>query len=279
VFEKDRVYRRRDIHEQYGGQRQGGISTPAGQPFIFLFTGSSGEQYGYRDSWEAEGTTFRYSGEGQEGPMQFTGGNAAIRDHAANGKDLHLFDADGRGRARYLGQMVCAEYEVVPNVPDRLGNARDAIVFRLVPIEGAEVSPQGQAPLAADDVPRGWYWKAPLEQVLSAAIKPPVKGAEPREAKRSVQQRSEAVMVYVQRRAGGKCEGCGQPAPFKTAQGRPYLEPHHTRRLSDGGPDHPAWVVAVCPTCHRRAHHAADAKDYNHTLMKTANALMQAGPR
>src|ERR1700746_1774493 len=24
------------------------------------------------------------------------------------------------------------------------------------------------------------------------------------------------------------------------------------RRLSDGGPDHPRWVVAVCPNCHRR---------------------------
>jgi 5-methylcytosine-specific restriction protein A len=275
VFEKDRVYRRRDLHELHGGQRQGGISTPAGQPFILLFTGSSGEQYGYRDGWEADGTTFRYSGEGQEGSMQFAGGNAAIRDHAATGKDLYLFEADGRGKARYLGQMVCAEYEVVPNVPDRSQKPRDAIVFRLVSIEGAEILPEGNQQAPAEEVPRGWYWDAPLEQVLSAALKPPVKGAEPREAKRNVQHRSEAVKVYVQRRAAGKCEGCGQPAPFKTAQGRPYLEPHHTRRLSDGGPDHPAWVVAVCPTCHRRAHHAVDAKDYNRKLTEAANALMQ----
>jgi len=35
------------------------------------------------------------------------------------------------------------------------------------------------------------------------------------------------------------------------------------RRLSDGGPDHPAHVAAVCPNCHRRCHHAADAAAYN----------------
>jgi 5-methylcytosine-specific restriction protein A len=89
-FEVGRTYRRRDIHAQYGGQRQGGISTPVRQPFILLFTGT-GEHYGHHDGWEANGV-YRYSGEGQAGDMVFTGGNKAIRDHAKNGKDLHLFE-------------------------------------------------------------------------------------------------------------------------------------------------------------------------------------------
>ena len=57
----------------------------------------------------------------------------------------------------------------------------------------------------------------------------------------AVRERSAAVREYVLARSTGVCEGCGTPAPFVTAQGAPYLEPHHTRRLSDGGPDHPAW--------------------------------------
>jgi hypothetical protein len=40
----------------------------------------------------------------------------------------------------------------------------------------------------------------------------------------------------------------------------PNLEPHHIRRLADGGPDHPRWVAALCPTCHRRVHHGVDGK-------------------
>ena len=47
-------------------------------------------------------------------------------------------------------------------------------------------------------------------------------------------------------------------APFITPDGQLYLEVHHIERLSDGGPDHPRWVVAVCPNCHRRAHYAGD---------------------
>jgi len=58
----------------------------------------------------------------------------------------------------------------------------------------------------------------------------------------------------------------GTLSQFKKPSGEPYLEPHHIRRLSDGGPDHPRWVVAVCPNCHRRAHHAGDAAEYNGRL-------------
>jgi HNH endonuclease len=51
---------------------------------------------------------------------------------------------------------------------------------------------------------------------------------------------------------------CTSPAPFLTTTGEPYLEPHHIRRLSDGGLDDPRWIAALCANCHRRAHHAND---------------------
>jgi 5-methylcytosine-specific restriction protein A len=93
MFEVRRVYNRRsEIHEPYGGQRFGGILTPRDRPFIFLFTGESGEQYGYEDGWDDNGV-FLYTGEGQKGDMEFIGGNRAIRDHALEGKDIHLFQA------------------------------------------------------------------------------------------------------------------------------------------------------------------------------------------
>ena len=66
-------------------------------------------------------------------------------------------------------------------------------------------------------------------------------------------------MSHAGRRVG--CSGC--PAPFQRKDGSPYLEPHHTRRLSDGGPDDIHWVAALCPTCHRWVHHGAGGADYN----------------
>jgi 5-methylcytosine-specific restriction enzyme A len=66
--------------------------------------------------------------------------------------------------------------------------------------------------------------------------------------------------------AKGKCGACGATAPFLRPDGTPYLEPHHLRRVSDGGPDHPAHVIALCPNCHRRVHAGADGGTYNAKL-------------
>ncbi|MGH9768021.1 MAG: HNH endonuclease [Blastocatellia bacterium] len=70
-----------------------------------------------------------------------------------------------------------------------------------------------------------------------------------------------------------ECEGCNDHAPFQKSDGFPYLEPHHTMRLADGGPDHPAHVIAPCPNCHRRAHYAVDAEAFNKSLIKRLSVL------
>jgi hypothetical protein len=61
-------------------------------------------------------------------------------------------------------------------------------------------------------------------------------------------------------------------APFISETGRPYLEPHHIRRLSDGGPDHPDWVASLCPNCHRHGHYNNDKSIFNNDL---AQAIRQ----
>ena len=58
MFVQGREYRRSDLHKQFGGQEQGGISTPSRYPLILLFTGEAGEQYGYADGWTNEGLFF-----------------------------------------------------------------------------------------------------------------------------------------------------------------------------------------------------------------------------
>ena len=99
MFVRGHEYIRSELHRVYGGQQQGGISTPRSSPYIFLFTGESGAQYGYVDEWE-EGV-FLYTGEGQVGDMEFVRGNKAVRDHLSDGKDMHLFEEVGGGRKRY----------------------------------------------------------------------------------------------------------------------------------------------------------------------------------
>ena len=74
--------------------------------------------------------------------MTFTKGNKAIANHAADGKDLLLFEMLGKGRVRFRGPFNCAGYEI-ENGLDQFGINRKVIVFNLVPVadEGAEIEP------------------------------------------------------------------------------------------------------------------------------------------
>jgi 5-methylcytosine-specific restriction protein A len=70
-------------------------------------------------------------------------------------------------------------------------------------------------------------------------------------------------------RSKGICEFCEERAPFQRRDGSgPYLEPHHIHRVSDGGPDDPRFVAALCPNCHRNAHYGVDGDQINRDLEK-----------
>lgn len=125
--------RQRDIHDRFGGRRQYGISTPADQQFIFLFSGSSGSRHGYFDYYDEEGT-FHYFGGGQRGDMSWNHGNRAIRDHLKSGRRLLVFKSLGRGRQRFVGEFVYGGHDIIPDHPDSEGRLRNAIVFRLRPV-------------------------------------------------------------------------------------------------------------------------------------------------
>lgn len=264
-FEVGRVYHRRnDIHARFGGQQQGGISTPAGWPYIFLFTGESGEQYGYRDGWNEDGV-YLYTGEGQVGDMQWVRGNRAIRAHLADGKDLLMFENLSRGKGvRFVGCFACASWETRTG-PDVKGDDREVIVFHLLRQEDLDVEATA-APVAS-----GLSLEELRRRAMQSSSTPAEKDT--KLTRRRYYQRSEDVRAYVLARAAGTCEACGKPAPFTRRDGSPYLEPHHTRRVSDGGPDHPRWVGGICPTCHKEIHYGANGKALNRRLQERLSQI------
>lgn len=85
--------------------------------------------------------------------------------------------------------------------------------------------------------------------------------------------RSPKVREYVKRRADGRCEGCGEPAPFTSKTDEPYLHAHHIYELSDGGKDTIESVIALCPNCHYRVHHGENGDEYNQELLEIVRDL------
>lgn len=123
--------RQHEIHSVLGGQRQGGISTPAQSPFVIIFTGETGKSHGYADRWDDDGI-FHYFGEGQSGDMKMTGGNRAINEHVKDGKRLLAFKSLGHGKPyRFDGEFVCVGAYIRPDTPATRGPNRNAIVFQL----------------------------------------------------------------------------------------------------------------------------------------------------
>jgi 5-methylcytosine-specific restriction protein A len=128
-FIPNQIYKRSLIHDEYGGNRQGGISPSAKVPYIFIFSGKSGAQYGYRDGWDNH-NIFSYTGEGQAGDMQFIRGNLALKEHLNIGKRVFLFEIEGGGLVKFISEMEFYDADYF-ETPDINGTNRIGIKFFL----------------------------------------------------------------------------------------------------------------------------------------------------
>lgn len=79
-------------------------------------------------------------------------------------------------------------------------------------------------------------------------------------------ERDPAVKADVLQRANGVCELCNYDAPFTKDDGSPFLEVHHIKPLAEKGPDIVENAVALCPNCHREAHHGRNRDSIATTL-------------
>jgi len=254
-FTPGRLYERTALLSKYGGKSRVGICISPKYPVIFLFDTPEARGYEYIQGWEDDGI-FRWIGEGYDGGQVIAKENLALNSHIENGKDVHLFKHEKTGFFRYVGQMVCIGYEWGSG-PDKYDNERKIIIFNLKPFET----------LIHDDLIEKPESELSLAELRELALSQLSESPHNREQQvRSIWVTSRAIREYALKRAEGKCESCLLEAPFVTSSNRPYLEVHHIRRLSDGGPDDPLWVAAICPNCHREAHYSLNRNEFNRDI-------------
>ena len=167
-----------------------------------------------------------------------------------------------RSHVKYLGAFAAASWEY-RQAPDTQPQMRQAIVFHLVP-SATDVPAQQPPSLDGPD----------LAELRMAAVSSgsEVPSRETHQAFVTYIQRSAIIRDYALARAAGNCERCAQAAPFRTATGAPFLEVHHIHRLTDGGPDLPDAVIALCPNCHREAHHGQESEALKALLISIITA-------
>ncbi|MGK5630874.1 restriction endonuclease [Streptomyces sp. URMC 123] len=193
--------KRTELHGLYGGTEQGGISPSRSAHIIMLFTDpKKGHPNGYFDGWGADGH-FHYCGAGQEGDQKMPGFNNSVLRHADDGRPLHLFEVVAKGVVAYVGEFALAETDswYTTDAPDRNGDIRSVIMFRLKPVAVTEGLGSKLPVATPHGTPR--VQNVPLEQnnTEKTYINP---SAEPRTAERREAALVKAYEAYL---AGKGC--------------------------------------------------------------------------
>lgn len=148
---------RSELHDRWGGGRQGGIEAAVKAHSVFLFTKPSvGESYGYNyDGWHKDGA-YNHTGDGQVGDQSpDKGGNRDLLNAPNQRRAIRLFRSQDKNTT-YIGQFQLADpLWYWADAPDRYKEMRKVLVFRLTPVEtiAGDLVPEAVDPSNPEELP------------------------------------------------------------------------------------------------------------------------------
>lgn len=194
----------------------------------------------YKDEWK--NGVLHYTGMGKLGDQSLEGNqNGTLYYSTSNGIEVHLFEVMERAVYTYRGIVQLADEPYQSLQPDEEGQLRRVWIFPLKPVREL-------------DEPEERALSQLSNRELERRSKISRRERRPKTVETTVYYRDPYLKELIKRIAGGKCQFCGEDAPFLDRNREPYLEEHHIKRLADGGTDTIDNVVAICPNCHRRMH-------------------------
>lgn len=206
----------------------------------------------YRDVWK--NGVLHYTGMGKVGDQVLQGNqNKTLYDSDTNGVEVHLFEVMEKSVYTYRGIVELADKPYKSKQLDEKGIMRSVWIFPVKPTSdtlsmvGKELAGKEINKLSNRELVR----RADMNQMER----------KPQKTETTVYYRDPYLKEIVKRIAEGKCQYCGNNAPFFDKNGEPYLEEHHVKGLADGGRDIIDNVVAICPNCHRKMHVLNEKED------------------
>ena len=220
----------------------------------------------YDDKWY--GNELHYTGMGKYGDQVLSGNqNKTLAESNTNGVEVHLFEVLEPTQYIYQGIVHLCGEPYQESQKDDAGNIRKVWMFPLK-ATGHDVAVTNEE-FNSYLVTRERKAKELSPSELEAKAKEhSFQKSSYREVSSNVYVRDPYVAEYTKFRAHGICQLCGNPAPFKDKEGKPYLESHHIIWLSEGGNDTIENTVALCPNCHRKMHIVNDPADIKLLIKK-----------
>lgn len=206
----------------------------------------------YKDVWK--NGILHYTGMGKIGDQVLEGNqNKTLYYSDTNGVEVHLFEVMEKAVYTYRGVVVLADKPYMSEQLDDNKQMRKVWMFPLKPIKDEEFVKERE--------PEEKELVKLSDEELARRVTIKNVGKKVHTTDTTVYYRDPSLKEMVKRIAEGKCQYCGNDAPFKDKNNEPYLEEHHIKRLADGGTDTIDNVVAICPNCHRKMHVLNDDKD------------------
>lgn len=205
-----------------------------------------------------------YTGMGKKGDQDLNfAQNKTIHESNKNGIKVYLFekfsDEPGyvyRGQVKLIGE----QYEELQYGEDNI--LRKVYMFPLMILNTNVVIEEEKIRQSIEDqfmIAEKEAKFLSLEELAEKSRRKPARSK--RKTSTISYVRNPYVSAYVKKRANGVCELCEQPAHFNDKNGNPYLECHHIKFLSQGGPDIIENYVALCFVCHKKAYIVDDPED------------------
>jgi 5-methylcytosine-specific restriction protein A len=251
---KDRV----EIWSLFGGQWVQGVTRFENEKVVNVFFDEDGP---YADEIDHESGAIEYRGKGLTGEQKLTEGNELLENARLTKSAIRFWYKPSKGNWIFKNWVAVLDRDNIEE-EDIEGNLAKRFLWYLEPVVSEDKTlwplELTQAPIrniATDEVVLvknsknllADYAKIAKEleenpTTLSLNIKP--RTPQPRRRKRA----KDIVIA----RAQGSCENnecTGMPPDVKN-DGTPIFQVDHIIQLSEGGPDQPDNMIALCPNCH-----------------------------
>lgn len=205
----------------------------------------------YEDRWI--GDELHYTGMGQLGDQELKSQNKTLAESHTNGVSVHLFEVFTDKEYIYQGPVTLISDPYQKVQPDANKQDRTVWIFPLKLLDTRSTI-STETIVKASQKKQRKYKRKSTEQLIADAKASGQTEVSYRNTQTKYYIRSDSIAQLAKRLANDICQLCEQPAPFKDANGEPYLETHHIEWLAHGGADTVENTVALCPNCHKKMH-------------------------
>ncbi|MFI3805607.1 HNH endonuclease [Vagococcus fluvialis] len=245
------------LSELFSVAPQGGMRKSNKRNHLVLITDSTKDIY--RDLWN--GNLLYYSGMGQKGDQDINyAQNKTLASSNETNIPIYLFEVLTKKEYTYRGIAKLVDKPFMDNHLDVEGNDRKVCIF---PLEIQNGFLEENEILETLKNSKRRVRNKKNQEIESKSEKLKNRKLSRRKVSSYYYERDQDIVEYAKRRANGVCELCQKTLDFLDSEGRPFLETHHIKWLSEGGEDTIENTVAICPNCHKKMHIEKNKDDIN----------------